>query len=64
MMINMKATKQVTDSKGTVWTIFHAPIGIFDDYHEGRNSLGYKTSFHTRSGALKWLKRNTEVSAH
>jgi hypothetical protein len=59
----MKATKQATDSKGVIWTITHKPSEHFSDFHEGRNSLGRYTSFHTRSGALQWLKRNTQEKA-
>jgi hypothetical protein len=28
------------------------------DIHIGRSTLGHYTSFSTRSGAMKWLKRN------
>ncbi len=53
----MKATKSITDSKGITWTIENIPGKHFQDFHVGRSSVGHRTSFHTRSGALKWLKR-------
>jgi len=54
----MKATKSITDAKGVTWTIYHSPGVHIQDRHIGRSTLGHSTSFCTRSGALKWLKRN------
>jgi hypothetical protein len=54
----MKATKSITDAKGVTWTISHSPGAHIQDIHIGRSTLGHYTSFCTRSGAMKWLKRN------
>ena len=54
---HMKATKSITDRRGITWTIENIPGEHFTDFHDGRSSVGHRTSFHTRSGALKWLKR-------
>lgn len=54
----MKASKSITDAKGVTWTIYHSPGDHIQDLHIGRSSKGHFTSFSTRSGALKWLKRN------
>ena len=53
----MKATKSIVDSKGIRWSIENVPGKHFSDFHVGRSSLGHRTSFLTRSGALKWLNR-------
>ena len=57
-MQHMKATKSITDAKGVTWTISHSPGIHIQDLHIGRSTKGHYNSFSTRSGALKWLKRN------
>ena len=57
----MKETKIMTDSKGVTWSIYHSPGIHIQDLHIGRSSQGHFTSFSTRSGALRWLKRNANA---
>ncbi len=57
-MTHMKATKSIKDANGVTWTISHSPGAHIQDSHIGRSTLGHYTSFCTRSGALKWLKRS------
>ena len=54
-----KPTKNVIDSRGVIWTIYHSPSGWNSDAHQGRNTAGRVAWFQTRSGALKWLKRES-----
>jgi hypothetical protein len=60
-----KALRTMEDDNGVIWTIEHFPteynadrhIGYSDGFQGSFEKKAHYTTFFTRSGALRWMKR-------